>query len=448
MKVNLNEPIGAIDQTTFPEKIATPSAIKSAINALQSQSEAQIAPLSESAKVTPFSSALSNPVGAVKESIAAIANTATTEVQEISPITPVSNIEIPVVDMADFYNVEKRADFIKALREAMIYPGFFAVRNTGIDGAIINTAYDQAALFFHKDLSFKEKSFDPELRGQTGFVPGETAKKIGNEAVVKDKKEFYHIRKEANLWTEQEGFEAAQMQLFTELGRYVDPLLQAVVEAINLNTENKLPLDSISRTITGNESLLRALYYPALTEEEFSRKDAPIWGAAHTDIDLLAIIPRATEKGLQVKVHGEWLTVVVPEDTFIVNVGDMLKNLTNGLFMSAEHRIIALEPNKERFSMAFFVHPTGDTPLDPLASCIEQTGGVQLYANGTRDEFLFERLIELGIAPGLADLYATTGHIERQALFNRVSPQVLDLLHEKGLISEEKYQELSRHTGG
>lgn len=41
------------------------------------------------------------------------------------------------------------------------------------------------------------------------------------------------------------------------------------------------------------------------------------------------------------------------------------------------------------------------TNLKPLPSCIAQTCGKQLYAKGAKDEFLWERLLELGIAPGL-----------------------------------------------
>ena len=62
----------------------------------------------------------------------------------------------------------------------------------------------------------------------------------------------------------------------------------------------------------------------------------------------------------------------------------MLENLTNGLFVSALHRVMAQEPDKDRFSMVLFVHPSGNSPLDPIPACIELTGGTQLYAPGTR----------------------------------------------------------------
>ena len=295
---------------------------------------------------------------------------------------PNLDIRIPVVDMQDYYLPEKRDAFIDTLYHAMHEVGFFAVRNTGVNRETIQNAYAQAEKFFKQDSEYKNKSFVRELNGQRGFVPGETAK--GKKA--KDYKEFYHIGKELpplesqrlnfplNVWPDQFCFKEDLVSLFSELEQYVGFLFEAIVEVINRNADEKISSDFFSKMTKDGHSLLRALYYPALPEE--SMNETCYWSAPHTDIDLLAILPFATERGLQVEMNGEWLTVVVPEDAFIVNVGDMLENLTNGLFTSSRHRVVALEPGKERFSMVLFVHPTDDNPLDPLASCIEQTGGI------------------------------------------------------------------------
>jgi isopenicillin N synthase-like dioxygenase len=327
--------------------------------------------------------------------------------------------------------------------------GFFAVRNTGVDRKTIRNAYGQAEEFFKQEMAIKERSFAHELNGQRGFVPGETAK----GCAAKDRKEFYHIGRELgeeerarlqyapNVWPDQWRFKEDMLALYSELERYVDVLFKAIVEAINRDAKDKIPADLFSLMTRQGNSLLRALYYPPLSASAID--EAILWSAPHTDIDLLAILPYATEKGLQVEIDGQWLTVVVPEDAFIVNVGDMLENLTNGLFKSARHRVIALEPGKERFSMVFFVHPTDNASLNPLPSCIAQTGDIQRYAPGTRQEFLWERLLELNIAPLLLEPYSKTGHTERQMQFGRESPQVVKMLLENGLASQELIDALS-----
>ncbi len=357
---------------------------------------------------------------------------------------PIADIHIPVVDMNDFSHPEKQEAFLDTLFDAMSQLGFFAVRNTGVDAAVIKNAYAQSEAFFKQDRAAKMECHAALTGGQRGFVPGETAK--GYKA--KDQKEFFHIGREMtpvehqhyniaqNIWPVQSGYRDAMLSLYTELNHYVIPLQRAIIAALNKRTGAALPLDHLNNATEHGDILLRALYYPALSEEQIQNLSEPLyWAAAHTDIDYLAILPFATEKGLQVQIDGEWFYVVVPEDTFIVNVGDMLENHTNGLLKSARHRVQAYEPNKDRFSMVLFVHPTDDTSLAPLPCCIAAADGIQRYAPGTRKEFLWERLLELNIAPLLLDPYSKTGHTERQLQYGRESKQVVEMLLEHNLAS-------------
>jgi isopenicillin N synthase-like dioxygenase len=369
----------------------------------------------------------------------------------LAPIAEL-DIRIPVVDLTDYQNPEKHDEFIDTLFDAMRTVGFFAVKNTGVDRNVIDSAYGEAKTFFKKDSDFKKESFVRELNGQRGFVPSERAK--GQKA--KDVKEFYHIGRELpehererlgimpNVWPSQSHFKDSMVTLYRELERHSAILQEAIVEAINKKASTPVPSHFLTRMTKNGESLLRSIYYPPLSKEEVENLKEPLyWAAAHTDIDLLAILPYATEKGLQVEIDGQWLNVVVPEDAFIVNVGDMLENITNGLFVSAKHRVLAQEPQKERFSMVLFIHPLDDARLDPLEACIEQTGGMQCYAPGTRKEFLWERLLELNLAPHLLEPYSKTGHVERQAHYGRQSPQVVEMLVDSDLASNELYEILA-----
>ena len=302
------------------------------------------------------------------------------------------DLRIPVVDMKDYYDEKERSAFLDTLYQAMTTVGFFAVRNSGVDATVIQRAYAQAEEFFQRDVDEKLLSFDPGCNGQRGFVPSEVAK--GN--TQKDKKEFYHIAREGslleNIWPTQPGFKEAFTLLYEELEKYTIPLQRAIVETINQRSFPPVHLDFLNE----------------MTKD------------------------------------GQWLNVVVPEDAFIVNVGDMLENLSNGLFVSARHRVLAQETNQDRFSVVLFVHPYDRAPLDPLAACIELTGGEQVYAPGTREEFLWERLLELNIAPMLLEPYSKTGHVERQMQYHHASPQVVDLLVQSKLASPELLNALEK----
>ena len=63
--------------------------------------------------------------------------------------------------------------------------------------------------------------------------------------------------------------------------------------------------------------------------------------------------------------NGDWIDVPKVEGSFVVNVGDMLNRLTNGILRSTPHRVIN-KSGKERFSCPFFFDPHVNTNIQPL----------------------------------------------------------------------------------
>ncbi|MGZ3702686.1 MAG: 2OG-Fe(II) oxygenase family protein, partial [Bdellovibrionota bacterium] len=81
----------------------------------------------------------------------------------------------------------------------------------------------------------------------------------------------------------------------------------------------------------------------------------------------------------------------------IVDTGDMLQNLTNGLLKSTTHRVVNPDNSRERrFSMPYFVHPRSEVSLNPLPSCVHTTGGKK-YPDLNAGEYLDQRLKEIGL---------------------------------------------------
>ena len=96
-------------------------------------------------------------------------------------------------------------------------------------------------------------------------------------------------------------------------------------------------------------------------------------GAAEdADINLITALPRATAKGLEVKLDdGSWVDALPPEGHVIINTGIMLEHITNGVIPSGIHRVVA-DPEQpgDRYSVVQFCHPTPWTILSPVPSCI------------------------------------------------------------------------------
>lgn len=288
---------------------------------------------------------------------------------------------IPVVDMNDFYNPETKQQFVDQVKEALHEVGFFAVINPNIDIAALEIAYRASQDFFTASLQNKSEIFFPELNGQRGYVPSEKAQGYSR----KDFKEFIHIGRNKNRWPSWMDLQTPMENLITALDHHSEALQRAFAIAIGEKE------DFFVNMTQSGECLLRALYYPKNPDPGL------FWAAQHTDIDLFTILPMATEKGLQVLYQGEWIHIKVPPNAFIVNGGDKLQNLTNGYFKSSWHRVVS-QPNVERYSIVYFIHPRNEDPMDPTDKCIAMTGGLQRYPQATSVELLAMRLRELGLA--------------------------------------------------
>ncbi|MEM9133278.1 MAG: 2-oxoglutarate and iron-dependent oxygenase domain-containing protein [Actinomycetota bacterium] len=116
-------------------------------------------------------------------------------------------------------------------------------------------------------------------------------------------------------------------------------------------------------------TLARAIHYPAM---DLAPGASHVWAAEHGDINLITALPRATARGLQVKMEdGSWVDALPPDDRVIINTGIMLEHLTNGAVPQGIHRVVA-DPEQpgDRYSVVQFCHPTPWTILDPVPSCI------------------------------------------------------------------------------
>lgn len=357
---------------------------------------------------------------------------------------------IPVLDMRDYATASKRPAFMAKLSKALQDVGFFAVVNTDLDNQLIQNAYRKSAAFFHLRPEIKESYHHPEIGRQRGYAP------IGQEAAkgeaVSDIKEFYHVGPAfeterlarlkifQNVWPKEVDLETSLTGTFRELSRQMIPIQEAIAQLIG---EERQFFTSMTEE---GSSLLRAIHYPATQ----SGPENGVWAAAHTDINLLTVLPKATANGLEVQMpDGTWTRVQVPDNCFIVNVGDSLENITNGYFRSARHRVVAdpETPNEERYSIVLFIHPRSNDRMDPRPQCIAMTGGTRKYANLTRWELLIERLADINLASDeMLKEIAEKKVVEKLIEVNRASPHVMQRLKEVGLASPSVLQEIEART--
>ena len=98
-------------------------------------------------------------------------------------------------------------------------------------------------------------------------------------------------------------------------------------------------------------SILKMTYYPG----EIPGTAQPSAIRPHTDYELLTILLQDDIPSLQVlSTTGEWIHARPIPGTFVVNIGDSMSMLTNGLFVSTMHRVVN-SSGKDRYSVPFFL---------------------------------------------------------------------------------------------
>ena len=101
---------------------------------------------------------------------------------------------IPVIDLSDFYDPERRAEFVQRLGKAFQNHGFVTVVNTRIDQSVLDRANQAVKEFFSQDLEIKRAIQSSTNSGERGYVTGETPKRQPRHVV--DLKEILHIGRE------------------------------------------------------------------------------------------------------------------------------------------------------------------------------------------------------------------------------------------------------------
>ena len=300
---------------------------------------------------------------------------------------------IPVVDLQDFLSDSppRQQSFVSTMGSALEDIGFFAVINHGVDSTLIQSAYQVAQTFFELPEAVKRRYEDPKLNGQRGFT--RFGREHAKDHPVPDLKEFWHVgeSKLPNLYpAEVPQFAPTLNELHTQLAACAAKLLEAC--ALYLGE----PRNLLREMTIGGDTILRVIHYPPV---EIDAHPASLRSAPHEDINLITLLCEATADGLELRQRdGLWRPIHALEGQIIVDSGDMLQQLTNGLLKSTTHRVVNPDSDRDRrFSMPYFVHPKAEADLTPLPSCIAKTGGCATFPPITAGAYLQQRLQEIGL---------------------------------------------------
>tara|TARA_B100000963_G_scaffold41735_1_gene31045 strand:- start:705 stop:1661 length:957 start_codon:yes stop_codon:yes gene_type:complete len=310
---------------------------------------------------------------------------------------------IPSIDfrLATSDDPEKRQQFVDQVGDALKDIGFFALTNHGIPRSLIDETYNQCDAFFDLDDGTKRTYLQPDIGHQRGYTAFGIEHAKDNPAP--DLKEFWQTGRPypedgsvptypQNVWPSAhvEGFQSVTEALFDGM----ENLAQHLLSACSLYLGK--PRDWLPEMSNEGNTIMRMIHYPPLND---SMPEGAVRSADHEDINFITLLVTATADGLEVMDHdGSWIKVTGDADAIIVDSGDMLQNLTNGLFKSTTHRVVnPKNSSTRRYSMPMFVHPRNEIDLTPHPDFVAMTGGEPKFASITAGDYLHQRLKEIGL---------------------------------------------------
>ncbi|CAN1230377.1 Protein SRG1 [Linum grandiflorum] len=276
------------------------------------------------------------------------------------PSAATSAVEVPVIDMDKLMVGSSDDQELGRLHKACQEWGFFQLVNHGVSRELVEKVKTEV-----KDLF----NLPPEEKEKYSQRPGEL-EGFGQAFVLSDEQkldwgDMFHVTSLPKHLRKPYLFPYLPLPLRDTLDEYSEALKKLAMSILNLMAK-ALGMDQteMNELFEQGWQNLRLNYFPPCPKPEFSNENP----------------------GLQIKKQGRWALVTPLPDAFIVNVGDILEIISNGVYKSIEHRG-TVNSVKERLSFATFLSPKLDGELGPAPSLVTPDGPAKFKRIAVKDYF-------------------------------------------------------------
>ncbi|KAJ0111917.1 hypothetical protein Patl1_01180 [Pistacia atlantica] len=302
------------------------------------------------------------------------------------------SLQIPIIDMSKLVDEDELMKLHLACKDW----GFFQLINHGILEEVIEIMKIDIAEFF--SLPLEDKMVYAQLPNN---IEG-----YGQAFVVSDEQKldwgdmFFLIAqplslRNTKLWpTIPRSFRATLDKYSSQLQEVTICLLKFMAKNLGVESEK------LTSLFEGGTQGVRMNYYPPCVEA-----DKVMGLTTHSDATGLTLLIQVNEvQGLQIKKNDKWVPITPISGAFIINVGDIIEIMSNGVYKSIEHRAV-VNKEKERLSIAAFHGPSMKTIIGPLPELVKDKAVYKSIAN--------EEFIRLMVASKL-DGKNLLGHLKLQ----------------------------------
>ncbi|MET7608642.1 2OG-Fe(II) oxygenase family protein [Streptomyces avermitilis] len=234
-----------------------------------------------------------------------------------------------------------RPDAPARFRDALAATGCALLLAHPLEAGVVERVYEEWLAFFDTDAKHR---YDAGPDRPDGYFPPPPE----SGGFTGDRKEFFHVYPRGRYPAEVSGTARHYLRDALEFARTLLGWL-----------DREKPTHGATATV-----LRVQRYLPARDGEPADATRA----LAHTDINLLTLMPAPSAPGLQIRHDGGWRDVLAPPGSLLVQAGEMLQLASRGRFPAALHRVVhrtGPAARTSRMSLPLFVHPADDTELVP-----------------------------------------------------------------------------------
>ncbi|AET04768.1 putative gibberellin-44 dioxygenase [Medicago truncatula] len=271
--------------------------------------------------------------------------------------TSKEELNVPVIDLEAIFNGDDAAlaAAAKIVRETCMEHGFFQVTNHGVDQNLIDATYQEFVSLFKLPLDRKLNA----MRNPWGYS-GAHAARYSASLPWKETFTFQYKHYDQSETQIVDFFTAA----LGDDHQHAGWVLQKYCEAMKKLTDVILELLAISLDVDRSyykkffedaETMMRCNSYPPCS----GIHAGALGTGPHCDPTSVTILFQDQVGGLEAFVDNKWLGIRPQPNNFVINIGDTFKALTNGVYKSCLHRVLA-NREKDRKTLAFFLCPKGD----------------------------------------------------------------------------------------
>ncbi|XP_027341595.1 protein SRG1-like isoform X1 [Abrus precatorius] len=298
-----------------------------------------------------------------------------------------SGLQIPVIDMQNLLSLESGSSELDKLHFACKEWGFFQLINHGLSFSLLEKVKLEMQDFFNLPMSEKRKLWQSpqhmEGFGQAFVISADQKLDWGDL--------FYMTTLPTH---------SRMPHLFPQLPLPFRDTLEiylwnmkniAMVIIAHIRKALRIEEMEIMELFEDGLQMMRMNYYPPCPQP-----DKVIGLTNHSDPVGLTILLQVNDvEGLQIRKDEAWVPIMPMPNAFVVNVGDILEIMTNGIYRSIEHRA-TVNSEMERLSIATFYSPRQDVLIGPLPSLITKQTPAQFKSIGTKQYFkdFFARKLE------------------------------------------------------